>query len=45
MDYTFLWESNFLIEMAIVAVGVVVLGVMIRKQKPASKNQTIDGKR
>ncbi len=33
-----LGESEFLIKMGIVAVGVVVLGIMLRMRKPAPKD-------
>ncbi len=45
MDYAFLGESEFLIKMGIVAVAVVVLGIMIRRRKPAPKDRTTGDKR
>ena len=45
MDYAFLGESEFPIKMGIVAVGVVVLGIMLRMRKPAPKDKTTDDRR
>lgn len=45
MDYTILGESEFLIEMGIVAVAVIILGIMIRRRKPAPKDWTVQDKR
>ena len=45
MDSAFLGGIEFLIVMSVVAVAVVILGIMLRRKKPASKKTAIDGGR
>ncbi len=45
MEFAFLGESKLLIGLGIVAVATVILGIMLKKWGPASKDRIADGKR